>query len=111
MYVDSVPNEAQFDYVIVGSGSSGCAVANRLTADGTHRVLLIEAGRKDDNRNIHIPLFIANILHDQSWTWAYMTEPQTHLNGQRQKWVRGRVIGGSSSINGNLFVRGDPQEY
>ena len=111
MYVSSIPDNAEFDYIVVGSGSSGCAVANRLTADGRHTVLLIEAGPRDTNRNIHVPLLVANILNDEAWTWRYMTEPQPHLNGQRQKWVRGRVIGGSSSVNGNLFVRGDPKEY
>jgi choline dehydrogenase-like flavoprotein len=86
-------------------------VANRLTADGRYSVLLLEAGGRDNNLNIHIPLMVANILNDERVTWPYMTEPQMHLNGQKQKWVRGRVIGGSSSVNGNLFVRGDPAEY
>jgi choline dehydrogenase len=74
-------------------------------------VLLLEAGGKDSNRNIHIPLLVANILRDESLTWPLMTEPQTWLKGQRQLWVQGKVIGGSSSINGNLYVRGDPHEY
>lgn len=111
MYVSSVPDNAEFDYVVVGSGSAGCAIANRLTADARHRVLLLEAGGRDTNYNIHIPMFVANVLNDTRWTWPYMTEPQTFLNGKPQKWARGRVIGGSSSINGNLFVRGDPKEY
>ena len=111
MYVSSVPHDAEFDFVVVGSGSAGCAVANRLTADGRHQVLLLEAGGRDTNYNIQIPLMVANILNDERWTWPYVTEPQNFLNGQRQRWVRGRVIGGSSSVNGNLFVRGDPAEY
>ena len=111
IYVSSVPPAAEFDFIVVGSGSAGCAVANRLTADGRHSVLLIEAGGRDSNYNIHIPLMVANVLNDTRWTWPYMTEPQTHLNGKPQKWARGRVIGGSSSVNGNLFVRGDPKEY
>jgi len=111
MYVSSVPDNAEFDFIVVGSGSAGCAVANRLTADGRYSVLLLEAGGRDNNLNIHIPLMVANILNDERVTWPYMTEPQVHLNGQKQKWVRGRVIGGSSSVNGNLFVRGDPAEY
>ncbi|MCC6532902.1 MAG: GMC family oxidoreductase N-terminal domain-containing protein [Burkholderiales bacterium] len=110
MYVSTLPHEAEFDYVIVGSGSAGCAVAGRLAAAG-QRVLLLEAGGRDNNHNIQIPLMVANVLNDTRWTWPYMTEPQTHLNGKAQKWVRGRVIGGSSSVNGNLFVRGDPREY
>jgi choline dehydrogenase len=111
MYVTTVPDGAEFDYVVVGSGSAGCVVANKLSADGRISVLLLEAGERDSNHNIHIPLMVANILNDERWTWPYLTEPQTHLKGQQTKWTRGRVIGGSSSINGNLFVRGDPKEY
>jgi choline dehydrogenase-like flavoprotein len=108
MYVADIPPDAEFDFIVVGSGSAGCAVVNRLSADGRHRVLLLEAGGRDGNYNIHIPLMVANVLNDTRWTWPYMTEPQMHLNGKTQKWARGRVIGGSSSVNGNLFVRGDP---
>ncbi|HEX2829285.1 MAG TPA: GMC family oxidoreductase N-terminal domain-containing protein [Burkholderiales bacterium] len=111
MYVTSLPETAEFDYVIVGAGSSGCVLANRLSADGRHQVLLIEAGRRDDHINIHVPMFVAKVLMDERFTWPFKTEPQQHLNGKQQLWVRGRVIGGSSSINGNLFVRGDPREY
>jgi choline dehydrogenase len=111
MYVTTLPDRSEFDYVIVGSGSAGCAVANRLSADGRHQVLLLEAGGRDRHYHIHVPLMVAHILNDTRWTWPYMTEPQMHLNGKPQKWARGRVIGGSSSINGNLFVRGDPKEY
>jgi choline dehydrogenase len=111
MYVALVPDNTHFDYIVVGSGSAGCAVANRLSHDGRHQVLLLEAGGRDTNYNIHVPMFVANVLNDKRWTWPYMTEPQQHLNGKPQKWARGRVIGGSSSINGNLFVRGDPKEY
>lgn len=111
MYISSLPENAEFDFVVVGSGSAGCVVANRLSADGRYDVLLLEAGGRDSNYNLHIPALVANVLNEERWTWPYTTEPQVHLNGERQKWVRGRVIGGSSSINGNLFVRGDPAEY
>jgi choline dehydrogenase len=111
MYVSSLPQNAEFDYIVVGAGSSGCVMADRLSADGRHRVLLIEAGGRDNRLNICIPLMVAKLLMDERVTWPFKTEPQTHLNGKPQLWVRGRVIGGSNSINGLLFVRGDPQEY
>jgi choline dehydrogenase len=111
MYVSSLPANAEFDYVVVGAGSSGCAVAARLSENPGNQVLLIEAGGRDNNINIHIPMMVAKLLKDERVTWPFMTEPQVHMNGQRQLWVRGKVIGGCSSINGNLFVRGDPAEY
>lgn len=100
-----------FDFIIVGAGSAGCVLANRLSADGKHRVLLIEAGGRDNNLNIHIPLMVVNLLRDEKYTWPFMTEKQVHLNGKEQLWARGRVLGGSSSINGNVYVRGDPAEF
>jgi len=111
MYVNAIPDNAEFDYVIVGAGSSGCVLADRLSANGKHQVLLLEAGGRDTSFNIKVPLFVAHVLNDENLIWPYMTEPQMHLNGQPQRWTRGRVIGGCSSINGNLFVRGDPKEY
>lgn len=100
-----------YDYVVVGAGSAGCVVANRLSEDGTNRVLLIEAGGRDTSISIHIPLFVANLLKDERVTWPFLTEPQVHLNGRSQLWTRGKVLGGSSSLNGNVYVRGDPAEY
>lgn len=111
MYVSSIPENSAFDFVVVGSGSSGSVVANRLTAEGRHSVLLIEAGGRDTHYKLRIPALVAQVLNDTRWTWPYLTEPQTRLNGERRKWPRGRVIGGCSSVNGNLFVRGDPSEY
>jgi choline dehydrogenase len=111
MYINSIPDNTEFDYVVVGAGSSGCVMAAKLSAGGKHRVLLLEAGGRDTSFNIKVPLFVAHVLNDENLIWPYMTEPQMHLNGQPQRWTRGRVIGGCSSINGNLFVRGDPKEY
>jgi len=111
MYVNTVPDNAEFDFIVVGAGSAGCVLASRLSADGRHSVLLLEAGGPANNINLKIPLMVAKILNDERYTWQYQTEPQSHLNRKPQRWVRGRVIGGSGSINGNLFVRGDPREY
>jgi choline dehydrogenase len=111
MYRSELPDDVAFDYVIVGAGSAGCVLANRLSASGQHQVLLVEAGGKDSNPNIHIPILVANILRNEQLTWPLTTEPQNFLKGQRQLWIQGKVIGGSSSINGNLYVRGDPAEY
>ena len=109
--MSSVPDNAEFDFIVVGAGSAGCVLASRLSENGRHSVLLLEAGRRNDTLNTRIPLMVAKILNDGRYTWQYQTEPQSHLNNKPQRWVRGRVIGGSGSINGNLFVRGDPQEY
>lgn len=111
MYTESLPSEAKFDFIVCGAGSAGCIVAERLSADGRHQVLLIEAGGRDNNINIKVPLLVINLLNDEKVTWPYKTTPQQHLNGKPQRWTRGRVIGGSGSINGNLFARGDPTEY
>jgi choline dehydrogenase len=100
-----------YDYIIVGAGSAGCVLADRLTANGKYRVLLLEAGGRDNKLNIHIPLFVAKLLNDPEVTWPFKSVPQTHANGSQQLLVRGKVLGGSSSVNGNVFVRGDPAEY
>jgi choline dehydrogenase len=95
-----------FDYVIVGAGSAGCVLANRLTASGRHRVLLLEAGGPDRNIWIHIPLGFGKLLDHAKVNWRYTNEPEPELNGRRIIQPRGKVLGGSSSINGLLYVRG-----
>ena len=103
--------ELRFDYIVVGAGSSGCVVANRLSEDGRYRVLLLESGGSDRSIKIQVPLYVADLLNDDRVIWRYKTEPERHLNRRAIDWVRGRVLGGSGSINGNQFVRGDPEEY
>ncbi|AOH82881.1 hypothetical protein AWL63_01690 [Sphingomonas panacis] len=103
--------DGDYDFIVVGAGSAGCAVAARLSEDGRERVLLIEAGPRDTSINIHIPLMVVNLLKDPAHTWPLVTEPQAALNDRTQLWTRGRMLGGSSSLNGCVYVRGDPGEF
>ena len=100
-----------FDYIIVGAGSAGCVLANRLTASGRHRVLLLEAGGQDRNLWIHIPLGYGKLFSNPKVNWLYSTEPEPDLNNRKIIQPRGKVLGGSSSINGLLYVRGQPEDY
>ena len=101
----------EFDYVIVGAGSAGCVLANRLSADGRNSVLLLEAGPKDTNLWIHVPLGYGKLFKDKTVNWMYQTEPEPGLDGRTVFQPRGKVLGGSSSINGLLYVRGQHQDY
>jgi choline dehydrogenase len=101
----------EFDYVIVGAGSAGCVLANRLSADGKNSVLLLEAGPKDSNIWIHVPLGYGRLFKDKDVNWMYQTEPEPGLDGRRVFQPRGKVLGGSSSINGLLYVRGQHEDY
>ena len=102
---------AAFDYIIVGAGSAGCVLANRLTASGRHRVLLLEAGGPDRNIWIHIPLGYGKLFSNPKVNWLYTTEPEPELNNRRVIQPRGKVMGGSSSINGLLYIRGQHEDY
>ena len=102
---------AAFDYIIVGAGSAGCVLANRLTASGRHRVLLLEAGGHDRNIWIYIPLGYGKLFSNPKVNWLYTTEPEPELNNRRVIQPRGKVMGGSSSINGLLYIRGQHEDY
>ncbi|MDR3465590.1 MAG: choline dehydrogenase [Xanthobacteraceae bacterium] len=105
---DSSPT---FDYIVVGAGSAGCVLANRLSESGKHSVLLLEAGPKDTNPWIHIPLGYGLLFKNKTVNWMYQTEPEPGLNGRQVFQPRGKVLGGSSSINGLLYVRGQREDY
>jgi len=101
----------EFDYIVVGAGSAGCVLANRLSEDPGNRVLLLEAGSRDWNPWLHIPVGYFKTMHNPALDWCYMTEPDPGIDGRRLQWPRGKVLGGSSALNGLLYVRGQRQDY
>jgi choline dehydrogenase len=101
----------QADYVIVGAGSAGCVLANRLTEDPNTRVVLIEAGGRDWHPMIHIPAGYMKLLDHPTLTWGYKADPESGLNGREIPYPRGKVLGGSSSINGMIYIRGQPEDF
>jgi choline dehydrogenase len=103
--------DGSFDYIVVGAGSAGCVLANRLTASGKQRVLLIEAGGEDRNLWIHVPIGYAKLFSDARHNWLYNSEPEPELGGRSIIQPRGKVMGGSSSINGLLYIRGQAEDF
>jgi choline dehydrogenase len=103
--------DENFDYVIVGAGSAGCVLANRLSADGRHRVLVIEYGGSDGSIYIQMPSALSIPMNMPKYNWFYHTEPEPNLNGRRMHTPRGKVLGGSSSINGLVYIRGNPMDF
>ncbi len=100
-----------YDYIIIGAGSAGCVLANRLSENPKHRVLLLEAGGRDSNPWIHIPVGYFKTLHNPKTDWCYKSEADPGLNNRALDWPRGKTLGGSSSINGLLYIRGQKQDY
>ncbi|MGB7261399.1 MAG: GMC family oxidoreductase N-terminal domain-containing protein [Albidovulum sp.] len=102
---------SDFDYIIVGAGSAGSVLAERLSADGHHRVLVLEAGGTDRRFYVHLPLGYGKLFFDPAVNWLYKTEPDPGLAGNRDHWPRGRILGGSSSINAMVWIRGHASDY
>ncbi len=100
-----------YDYIIVGAGSAGCVLANRLSAHPSNKVLLLEAGGRDLNPWIHIPVGYFKTMHNPATDWCYVTHPDPGIAGRQLQWPRGKVLGGSSSLNGLLYVRGQREDY
>lgn len=100
-----------YDFIVIGAGSAGCALANRLTEDPANRVLLLEAGGRDRNPWLHIPVGYYRTIFNEKLNWGYQTEPEPELNDRRIAWPRGRVLGGSSAINGLVYIRGQREDF
>ena len=106
-----MPDTEAFDFIIVGAGSAGCVLANRLTASGQYRVLLLEAGPNNWHPWLHIPLGFGRLFTDRRYNWCYATEPQPGCHGRNVIAPRGKVLGGSSSINGLIYIRGQAEDF
>jgi len=101
----------EYDFIIIGAGSAGAVLANRLSASGQHQVLLLEAGGTDRRLFVQMPIGYGKTYYDDRVNWKYHTQPVPALNNKPSYWPRGKVLGGSSSINAMVYVRGHPQDY
>lgn len=107
----SAANDAPYDYIVVGAGSAGCVLAARLSEDPATRVLLLEAGPPDRSLWIHLPIGYGKTMWSNTYNWRFQTDPEPHMNGRRIYWPRGKTLGGSSAINGLIYIRGQRQDY
>ncbi|MCP4388388.1 MAG: choline dehydrogenase, partial [Gammaproteobacteria bacterium] len=104
-------DEGSYDYIIVGAGSAGCVLARRLGEDPDVRILVLEAGGSDNATIIKMPAALSIPMNTKRFNWGFKTEPEPHLDGRIMNLPRGKVLGGSSSINGMCYVRGNPMDY
>ncbi len=111
MAVADIGDAMEFDFVVIGAGSSGCTLTERLSADGRHSVAVVEAGGTDRRLWVQIPLGYGRTFYDPSVTWGYRADPDPGLGGQADYWPRGKLLGGCSSINAMVWIRGDPRDY
>ena len=100
-----------YDYLIIGAGSAGCVLANRLSENSNHKVAVFEAGGSSDIWKVKMPLALLYTMHDPKYNWKYYSEPEPHLNNRRLFCPRGKMIGGCSAHNGMVFVRGNRNDY
>ncbi|MCB1497941.1 MAG: choline dehydrogenase [Bauldia sp.] len=100
-----------YDHIVIGAGSAGCVVANRLSADPDRKVLLLEAGGKDSHPLVRLPMLMGKLMHSGIYNWAYHTEPEPEFDDREVYWPRGKALGGSSTINGMIYVRGNRADY
>src|SRR5437879_2074344 len=100
-----------YDFIVVGAGSAGCVLANRLSENGRYSILLLEAGPKDNYPWIHIPIGYGKTMFHKVYNWGFYTEPEPGMHNRKLYWPRGRCLGGSSSINGLIYVRGQAEDY
>ena len=103
--------DIEYDYIIVGAGSAGCVLANRLSKNIKNRVLLLEAGREDKSITLKMPAAVLSNLKSTKYNWAFKGEPEPELNGRQLQHDRGKALGGSSTINGMVFIRGNALDY
>ena len=109
--MSAAPEADRFDFIVIGAGSAGCVLANRLTASGRYRVLLLEAGPEDRNPWLHVPVGYGKLFSDRRFNWCYATEPQAECHDREVIAPRGKVLGGSSAINGLIYIRGQAEDF